>query len=1088
MSDMKPSGNIHELNRKASESFQAGRYEEALEYSDEALRMDSRNPALWSNKAAILGILQRYLDSLVCYDEALRINPQDPMNWFGKGTCFFYLKNPKNAQDCFEKVILLKPTDPRVWDRLATMYQALGNGRKADECRRNAEALAAAGKKNTDSTPEATQQQGVPQGAGPDADVDYLNMKALEHLRFGRPLEAIRCLDKALLLRPGSRELLCTKGIACRNMFREEDAQKCYRKVVAEKPEENDEWFWYTQGLLALGMKDEAAACMTEISRRNLSPNFLGMLTHFYRQNGMAKESGLCEKFLRRHPGTEKPAVQRFENWLRECTDTSLLVLFEKASNCHHAGDYRQALRHYDELLHRKPDLDQVWTGKGECHMSLGDIDEAVRCFRTALSYNPALTIALTDLGATLGKQGKVKEAEEAYQKALQLEPDRQYIWQIMGVILAENGLHERGIGCLDQAIALDPDWTELWLLKGNYLSVLCRYDKALSCYTRATEINPASNAAWALKGQCLIKADRVDEAKICFERAKTHFNQKKDEGIIGPAISIAKKESTPPGKNVKMLGPFVDYGIIGRGGFGTVVKVYDPEGMTMYALKSFSDCGQTGSINPALFRKEADIWVRLGHHPNIVTARGITEIGNRLYIIMDYVPPDPQGCCSLESHIRTPAGRDTVQILRWAVQICHGMEHAYSRGLSCHRDLKSANVLIGSNRVAMITDFGLAGYIDHLKLMVTDLPGALKENKRLSAVSILGQGAGTLTHMSPEQFRDSGSCDQRSDIYSFGVMLYEMAAGGKVPFLADTPREFSPGARRAFEERMYDLHCNGTIPVIDSPLFPVIRKCMAKRPSDRYATFPLLRKDLEEMYRNLTGREIPPTAFESEVSDQLIRQGYGMKQLRRYDDAIAFFDRALEKDPISINAIEGKAQTFMKMGRLDDAVRCYEERIGDLPDNEIVWYNLGLLRAKQKRYREAIQALDRSIELGFSSAEAFENKGNCHFMLDQPAEAFAALSSATRKNPDIFLAWKIMALIVMGKSDYLTALQYFDNALRLEPDDPVLLNKKARVLAKLSRFGESIVCVDRYLAKNPSDGEAQKFRTWLNEQIRGSS
>ncbi|MGA7075465.1 MAG: serine/threonine-protein kinase [Halobacteriota archaeon] len=141
--------------------------------------------------------------------------------------------------------------------------------------------------------------------------------------------------------------------------------------------------------------------------------------------------------------------------------------------------------------------------------------------------------------------------------------------------------------------------------------------------------------------------------------------------------------------------------------------------------------------------------------HPYIVRAHFVDRIANRNYIAMSYVAPNEEGINSLAGYLQSHPP-DLSQCLRWAIQICYGMEHAYSRGIRAHRDLKPANILIGYDNTVKITDFGLAG--------VLEVEGA----------------AGTPSHMPPEQFTDAASCDERSDIYAFGVVLYQMVTGGE--------------------------------------------------------------------------------------------------------------------------------------------------------------------------------------------------------------------------------------------------------------------------------------------------------------------
>ena len=91
----------------------------------------------------------------------------------------------------------------------------------------------------------------------------------------------------------------------------------------------------------------------------------------------------------------------------------------------------------------------------------------------------------------------------------------------------------------------------------------------------------------------------------------------------------------------------------------------------------------------------------------------------DRLYIAMEYIAPNEEGLNSLEGYLqRRPP--DLAQSLRWAIQVCHGMEYAYSKGVRAHRDLKPANIMISQDMTAKITDFGLAGEISESPAKLT--------------------------------------------------------------------------------------------------------------------------------------------------------------------------------------------------------------------------------------------------------------------------------------------------------------------------------------------------------------------------------
>ena len=220
----------------------------------------------------------------------------------------------------------------------------------------------------------------------------------------------------------------------------------------------------------------------------------------------------------------------------------------------------------------------------------------------------------------------------------------------------------------------------------------------------------------------------------------------------------------------------------------GRVYLVDDPATSAIYALKAIHAEMTEGALARDRFRREAKLWIDLERHPYLVRAFFVEEIQGQLHLAMEYIAPDENGRNSLEGWLkhRPP---DFTQSLRWGIQFCHGMEHAHARGVRSHRDIKPSNILIGSDRAVRIADVGIA---------VAQPTGAL---------------SGAPHYTSPEQFRDASHGDARSDIYSFGVVLFQMAALGKLPFVPSSRLDGPDGGARAWRE-LEHLHRDTTCAV----------------------------------------------------------------------------------------------------------------------------------------------------------------------------------------------------------------------------------------------------------------------------------
>jgi serine/threonine protein kinase len=151
-------------------------------------------------------------------------------------------------------------------------------------------------------------------------------------------------------------------------------------------------------------------------------------------------------------------------------------------------------------------------------------------------------------------------------------------------------------------------------------------------------------------------------------------------------------------------------------------------------------------------------------------------------------------------------------------MQFCDGMSYVLSMGVSVHRDIKPQNCLITQENDLKVTDFGLAKVFDDTKLVEPSWQGTECLSIGLTRT---GVAAGTCTHMAPEQFEDSKRVDVRADVYSFGVMLYQMATGS-LPFVARTPEEY---------EQLHRQHSAPALVGHMSMLDAIVARCLAKDP-----------------------------------------------------------------------------------------------------------------------------------------------------------------------------------------------------------------------------------------------------------------
>ena len=493
---------------------------------------------------------------------------------------------------------------------------------------------------------------------------------------------------------------------------------------------------------------------------------------------------------------------------------------------------------------------------------------------------------------------------------------------------------------------------------------------------------------------------------------------------------------------------------ILGKGGCGIVYLVYSQELGEVFALKTFKDEYLADQDVRKRFHKEASVWVELGYHPYLVGANHVTEVSGRLYIAMEYVAPNEEGLNSLDGYLeRRPP--DLAQTLRWGVQICYGMEYAYSKGVRAHRDLKPSNIMIGQDGTARITDFGLAGVLG-------DSPAASPAGADVSdlrGLTMVGTGFGTPAYMPPEQFDNAAGCDERSDIYSFGIVLYQMVAGGRLPFPIPTEADWQTVRR---------LQRESPVPRLDSPLLPIIQRCLEKSPEKRYQTFKEVRRNLEPLLLRQTGENIPrPRPNGSEVQ-KWTTKSTSLISLGRYDEAIRCCDIALDLDPSYELAWAYKGLGLASLGRHEDAIKCNMKALEIDPHLAVAWGNLGLSLSRVGRHEEAIKCYDKALEIDPHQAWAWFCKASTLDLLGRHEEAIKCCDKALEIDPRQALGWVQRARFLGRLGRHEEAIKCYDKALEIDPCIIDAWGEKGDHLDQLGRHEEAIKCYDKVLEIEP--------------------
>jgi Tol biopolymer transport system component len=301
-----------------------------------------------------------------------------------------------------------------------------------------------------------------------------------------------------------------------------------------------------------------------------------------------------------------------------------------------------------------------------------------------------------------------------------------------------------------------------------------------------------------------------------------------------------APSSESPPIAAGTRLGRYQIIELIGQGGMGYVYRATDTSLDRDVAVKVLPDALAHDAERRRRLESEARIVASL-NHPNIVTLHAVEDVDGRLLLAMELVRGLPL------SALIPRDGLPLARLLAIAVPIAEGLSAAHALGI-IHRDLKPGNVMVGTDGTVKVLDFGIAKRRDNSAGAVTETLGPATAH---------GDVVGTVAYMSPEQAQGL-AVDARSDVFSFGVMLYEMATGRR-PFTGATPVASVAEILRDAPAPVTALN-----PLLPKELARVIRRALAKDPARRPQSGTDLRNELDDIRRELESGELAAPALPS--------------------------------------------------------------------------------------------------------------------------------------------------------------------------------------------------------------------------------
>jgi serine/threonine protein kinase/predicted TPR repeat methyltransferase len=501
-------------------------------------------------------------------------------------------------------------------------------------------------------------------------------------------------------------------------------------------------------------------------------------------------------------------------------------------------------------------------------------------------------------------------------------------------------------------------------------------------------------------------------------------------------------------------------------GGMGIVYLAEDlrehrPGVRLLFALKTVADYGDwcmRRHAKPASadretydhlmrrFHREAEAWVHLGRHENIIWAIEAFEFAGKPYLLMEYADSG-----DLASWIA--GGRLTVPLaVDFGIQFCEGMMHAVRAAGMVHRDIKPSNVLIAREKILRIADFGLSKAFHLAAEEGGDASGPTAESGLSEA------GAGTLPYMAPEQFYSIAAADTRSDIFSFGAMLYEMVTRKRL-FTATGAREHLALRRQGAPP------AHASDQQIPTALSEVIARCVAWDSDDRWQSFEDVRRALSEVYERLFGRTSMPSSVGGPAAeDHFVRETHSLCQLAHYDKAVLRATEGLRQFPESALLWINKGMALLGLNCLAEARPCLERAVRLQPKNPLAWVNLSAIHAKEGNADETVRAAETAVRFDEKCYGAWANLGGALRALGRHEDAAFAYCRAAELKPS---DWRIQfecgrSLSRLGRNAEACAALW--QAANINPEDADVWFHLATSLRQAGRHEDALGAIDRSL------------------------
>lgn len=623
---------------------------------------------------------------------------------------------------------------------------------------------------------------------------------------------------------------------------------------------------------------------------------------------------------------------------------------------------------------------------------------------------------------------GNYPKAIEYYDRALQLKSGYDLAWMMKGNVMNAMARYEDAIECFKKALKINEENTEAWYNMGATLYNLERYEEEIQCYDQAIEIDPDFVKAWNNKGATLHQLGKYEEAVLCYDRVlKTesdNVNVLNNRGVALKHIGEFDDALVSFDKAIKKKEDYVD--------------AWLNKGILLFEMEIYPD-------SVKCFDRVLAKW----KSPEVLAQKGLALAKMEKYLqaveaFEAALLMKPNWDLALEEKAKAEELMLEVEDQR--------AEKEADKVETLERDGWAPPTDTGGKEKELDEDFR---EIMEVEVVTPAEPLACPEcGKPLSAEARFCSNCGTGV--------EEGEAEL--DIYTCSECDTEVAADA-----TECPK---CGTDLTDDDLLADIEAEDEL---DEPeILPAgepaeLEALEEEREIERALDHEAM---LLERGRLLRGMERYDDALKSldealSVSDRpalWLEKANVLALKERYDDALDMYDKVLREDKNNLAALLNKETALLAILEFEKAIAFDDLIVKLAEDQPLVWARRGSLLRKLGRIQEAVECFERAIELCPHLAEVWNAQGAALLAIEKYDDAVLCLDRAIQIDPDFAEAWCNKGAATLASGDAKKSIQYFDRAIDIDDENKLAWSNKGTALYEMGRFEEAVECFDEAL------------------------